>query len=51
MRYPEREEMTMAHENEKVQINTAVENTPVEETNLQIEELEARIAPSAVWGD
>ena len=41
----------MAYENEKVQINAAEENTSVEETNLQIEELEARIAPSAVWGD
>ena len=40
----------MAYENEKVQNNAAEQNTPVEETNLQIEELESRVAPSAVWG-
>jgi len=26
-------------------------NTQIEETNLQMEELEARVAPSTVWGD
>ena len=40
----------MAYENDNTQINAA-EETLVEETNLQMEELEARVAPSAVWGD
>lgn len=40
----------MAYENEKVQNNPAEQNAPVEETTLQIEELEPRVAPSAVWG-
>ena len=40
----------MAYENEKVQNNTAEQSAPVEETNLQIEELESRVAPGAVWG-
>jgi hypothetical protein len=40
----------MAYENEKLQIPTAEENTQVEETNLQIEELESRVAPNTVWG-
>ena len=35
----------MAYENEKPQIPATKENTVVEETNLQIEELEPRIAP------
>ena len=39
----------MLHENDKVQMPEAAEN-PVEETTLQIEELESRVAPSAVWG-
>jgi hypothetical protein len=40
----------MANENEKVQIPATEENTQVEEDSLQIEELESRVAPSAVWG-
>ena len=40
----------MAYENEKLQIPAAEENTQVEETSLQIEELESRVAPSTVWG-
>jgi len=39
----------MKYENE-VQI-PAEQNAQVEEATLQMEELEARIAPSAVWGD
>jgi hypothetical protein len=40
----------MLQENPKVQMPAAGENTQVEETTLQIEELESRVAPSAVWG-
>ena len=40
----------MAYENEKVQIPATKENAEAEETNLQIEELESRVAPSTVWG-
>ena len=40
----------MAYENENVQIPGAEENTQAEETNLQIEELESRVAPSTCWG-
>jgi hypothetical protein len=49
----------MAYENEKIQIPAAEANTQVEETNLQIEELESRVAPNGlpaptpwppVWG-
>ena len=36
----------MANENEKLQIPTTEENTQAEETNLQIEELEPRVAPA-----
>ena len=43
-----REKMT--YENEKVQM-PADNNTQAEENLLQIEELESRVAPSAVWGD
>jgi len=39
----------MTYDNEKTQQPAAEENTQVEET-LQMEELEARVAPSAVWG-
>ena len=39
----------MAYENEKVQPATK-DNPQVEETALQIEELESRLAPSTVWG-
>ena len=40
----------MAYENEKLQIPATEQNTQVEETNLQIDELESRVAPSTVWG-
>ncbi len=40
----------MTYKNENVQIPAAEENAPVEETILQVEELESRVAPSAVWG-
>ena len=40
----------MTLETQNVQIPAAEQSTPAEETNLQIEELEARVAPSAVWG-
>jgi hypothetical protein len=40
----------MSYENEKVQGPATEENTPVEEPTLQIEELESRVAPSAMWG-
>ena len=40
----------MTLENHNVQVPAAEQNIPVEETTLQIEELEARVAPSAVWG-
>ena len=39
----------MVYENENVQMPAAGEN-PVDETTLQMEELESRVAPSAVWG-
>ena len=48
---PEREETTMTYENEKIQIPATEPNAQVEEITLQMEELEARIAPSTVWGD
>jgi hypothetical protein len=41
--------MTMSYENEKIQTPATEEIAQVEET-LQIEELEARVAPSTVWG-
>ena len=37
----------MAYENEKLQIPATEENTQVEETNLHIEELEPRVAPTS----
>jgi len=40
----------MAHENDNIQIPATEQNAPVEETTLQMEELEARVAPSTVWG-
>ena len=40
----------MTLDNNNIQV-PAEENLPVEETNLQMEELEARVAPSEVWGD
>ena len=40
----------MLQENEKLQIPAAEENILVEEITLQMEELESRVAPSAVWG-
>jgi hypothetical protein len=52
-------EITMAYENEKVQIPATEENAHVEENALQIEELESRVAPgvdpapfpwATVWG-
>jgi len=39
----------MTYDNENIQDTAAEENTQVEET-LQMEELEERVAPSAVWG-
>jgi len=39
----------MTYENENVQTPATEQNAQVEES-LQIEELEARIAPSTVWG-
>ena len=39
----------MSYENQNTQIPQAEENVLVEEI-LQIEELESRVAPSAVWG-
>ena len=41
----------MTNETENVQMPATEQNAQVEETSLQIEELEPRIAPSAVWGD
>lgn len=40
----------MTYEKEKVQ-TPATESNQAEENLLQIEELESRVAPSAVWGD
>jgi hypothetical protein len=40
----------MAYDNDNIQVPAADQTTQIEET-LQIEELESRIAPSAVWGD
>ena len=31
-------------------IEIAENTTPIEETNLQMEELESRVAPTAAWG-
>jgi hypothetical protein len=42
--------MTMTYENEKFEIPTAEDNAQAEQAALQIEELEDRAAPSAVWG-
>ena len=39
----------MPYENENTQIPPAGENTLVEES-LQVEELESRVAPNALWG-
>jgi hypothetical protein len=39
----------MANQNDNIQVPTADQTAEVEET-LQIEELEARVAPSTVWG-
>lgn len=39
----------MTYENENVQTPATEQNAQVEE-NLQIEELESRVAPSTVWG-
>jgi hypothetical protein len=41
--------MTMTLDNRNSQLPAAEENAQIEET-LQMEELEARVAPSAVWG-
>ena len=40
----------MTYENQKVQIPATKENAEAEETTLQIEELESRVAPNAAWG-
>jgi hypothetical protein len=40
----------MTYENENVQMPATEQNAQVEENLLQIEELEARVAPSTVWG-
>jgi hypothetical protein len=40
----------MTYENNNIQTPATEEITQVEENNLQIEELEARVAPSTVWG-
>jgi hypothetical protein len=40
----------MTYENKDIQTPATEEITQVEENNLQIEELEARVAPSTVWG-
>lgn len=40
----------MTYENKNIQTPATEEITRVEENNLQIEELEARVAPSTVWG-
>jgi len=40
----------MTYENQDIQTPATEEITQVEENNLQIEELEARVAPSTVWG-
>lgn len=41
----------MAYENNSILIPVAEQNALIEDITLQMEELEAREAPSTVWGD
>lgn len=41
----------MASETNSVQTPATEQYPQIEETTLHMEELEARVAPSAVWGD
>jgi hypothetical protein len=44
------EDTTMTYENEKAQIPATKEKAEAEETNLQIQELEPRVAPNGGVG-